>query len=64
MWSANPALVGDLARTRDILRGTARPAQPTYLSRDAHDRCEQEANITGAGVVDALAAVQAARAAT
>jgi hypothetical protein len=64
MWSANPALVGDLARTRDILRGTARPAQPTYLSRDASDRCEQEANITGAGVVDALAAVQAARAAT
>ena len=62
MWSANPALIGDLARTRDILRDTAQPAQPTYLSGKDRDRCGQEANITGAGVVDALAAVQAARA--
>jgi subtilisin family serine protease len=64
MWSANPALIGDLARTRGILRSTARPAQPTYLSHDTRDGCRQRANITGAGVVDAFAAVQAARAAT
>jgi subtilisin family serine protease len=63
MWSANPALIGDLARTRDILRGTAQPARPTYLSRKERDRCGQDANITGAGLVDAFAAVQAARAA-
>jgi subtilisin family serine protease len=63
MWSANPALIGDLTRTRDILRSTTQPAQPTYLSRKARDRCGRPANITGAGVVDAFAAVQAARAA-
>ncbi|MBX6358250.1 MAG: S8 family serine peptidase, partial [Micromonosporaceae bacterium] len=63
MWSANPALIGDLARTRGILRRTAQPVTPTYLSRNQRDRCGQEANITGAGVVDAFAAVQAARAA-
>jgi len=63
MWSANPALIGDLARTRDILRDTAGPARPTYLSRKERDRCGQDANITGAGLVDAFAAVQAARAA-
>jgi subtilisin family serine protease len=62
MWSANPALIGDLARTGDILRGTARPATPTYLSHRTRDRCEQGANITGAGIVDAFAAVRAARA--
>jgi Subtilase family len=63
MWSANPVLIGDLARTSEILRGTARPATPTFLSRRTRDRCEQDANITGAGIVDAFAAVRAARAA-
>ncbi|MGN9918102.1 S8 family serine peptidase [Micromonospora palomenae] len=62
MWSANPALVGDLERTRRILRETAQPAQPSYRSRAPQDACGGDANITGAGLVDAYAAVRAARA--
>jgi subtilisin family serine protease len=61
MWSANPALVGDLGRTRQILRDTAVPVEPTYRSRDPADQCDGEANIGGAGLVDAYAAVRAAR---
>ncbi|MEV4828774.1 S8 family serine peptidase [Micromonospora sp. NPDC049257] len=55
MWSANPALVGDLDRTRNILRDTAQPAGPADLS------CGPVAASTGAGLVDAYAAVRAAR---
>ncbi|WP_422772073.1 S8 family serine peptidase [Plantactinospora sp. WMMC1484] len=61
MWSANPALVGDLPATRRILRDTATPAEPTYRSRQSADTCGAERNITGAGLVDAYAAVQAAQ---
>ncbi|WP_405115932.1 S8 family serine peptidase [Micromonospora sp. NBC_01405] len=61
MWSANPALVGDLDRTRRILRDTATPAGATYRSRNPADACGGDANITGAGLVDAYAAVRAAR---
>lgn len=61
MWSANPALVGDPARTRQLLRETATPAEPTYRSRAPGDACGGPANITGAGLVDAYAAVEAAR---
>jgi hypothetical protein len=60
MWSANPALIGDLDRTAEILRGTAGGATATYLSNRARDRCGAPANVTGAGVVDAYAAVRAA----
>ncbi|MEU8299346.1 S8 family serine peptidase [Micromonospora sp. NPDC048909] len=63
MWSANPALIGDLPRTRELLRETATPAEPTYRSRNPADACGGPANITGAGLVDAYAAVRAARAA-
>ncbi|MCM0676086.1 S8 family serine peptidase, partial [Micromonospora phytophila] len=59
MWSANPALVGDLPRTRQILRDTATPAAATYRSRT--ETCGGDTNITGAGLVDAYAAVRAAR---
>ncbi|SIN23886.1 S8 family serine peptidase [Micromonospora cremea] len=61
MWSANPALVGDLARTRQILRDTATPAEPTYRSGNPADACGGPANVTGAGQVDAYAAVRAAQ---
>ncbi|MGV9216058.1 S8 family serine peptidase [Micromonospora sp. RB23] len=61
MWSANPALIGDLTRTRQILRDTATPAEPTYRSRNPDDACGVPANVTGAGQVDAFAAVRAAR---
>ncbi|MFI7603761.1 S8 family serine peptidase [Micromonospora sp. NPDC049366] len=63
MWSANPALIGDLPRTRQLLRETATPAEPTYRSRNPADTCGGDANITGAGLIDAYAAVRAARAA-
>ncbi|WP_425412680.1 S8 family serine peptidase [Micromonospora halophytica] len=61
MWSANPALVGDLARTRDILRETAKPAGESTRTDAARQSCEGR-DSTGAGVVDAYAAVRAARA--
>ncbi|MEH0842612.1 S8 family serine peptidase [Micromonospora sp. CPCC 205711] len=61
MWSANPALVGDLDRTRRILRETATPVRPTHRSRNPVDTCGGDAAITGAGLVDAYAAVRAAR---
>ncbi|MEV6926955.1 S8 family serine peptidase [Dactylosporangium sp. NPDC051485] len=54
MWSANPALIGDIARTRAILAETATPATATGKA------CATPADTTGAGLVDALAAVQAA----
>lgn len=57
MWSANPALVGDIARTRQLLSGTATPAAaPT-----GGDDCGAPERLTGAGIVDAYAAVGAAR---
>ncbi|GAA4246755.1 S8 family serine peptidase [Dactylosporangium darangshiense] len=54
MWSANPALIGDIERTRTILATTAHPAEPTGKN------CGEPADTTGAGLVDALAAVQTA----
>ena len=59
MWSANPRLIGDLARTREILRDTAVPATPG----DSSGECAPS-DVTGAGMVDAYAAVQAARTAS
>jgi hypothetical protein len=57
MWSANPDLIGDIDTTARILRDTATPAR----SADAPSACGPVANITGAGLVDAYAAVQTAR---
>jgi subtilisin family serine protease len=59
LWAAQPTLIGDIRRTTEILRSTATPAVPTYLSRT--DTCGADRNITGAGVVDAYAAVTLAR---
>ncbi|MEU8421594.1 S8 family serine peptidase [Micromonospora sp. NPDC048835] len=61
MWSANPDLVGDVTRTRQILRDTATAATPTYRSQNPSDACGTPSNITGAGQVDAYAAVRAAQ---
>ncbi|WP_433127526.1 S8 family serine peptidase [Micromonospora sp. CA-240977] len=61
MWSANPALVGDVDRTRQILRDTATAATPTYRSDNPADACGGPSNVTGSGQVDAYAAVEAAR---
>ena len=57
MWSANPALIGDVDGTWRILRDTATVAAPGQNP----DGCAPEANSEGAGLVDAYAAVQAAR---
>jgi subtilisin family serine protease len=60
MWSANPALIGDIETTEEILRTTAAPA--TFVPRDPGDECGSSQNATGAGLVDAFAAVEAAAA--
>ncbi|MFY1704627.1 S8 family serine peptidase [Micromonospora sp. WMMA1923] len=58
MWSANPDLVGDVDRTRQLLRDTATPARP---DPDQPAGGCPGADRAGAGVIDAYAAVQAAR---
>ncbi|HWH01390.1 MAG TPA: S8 family serine peptidase, partial [Pilimelia sp.] len=58
MWSANPALIGDVARTRRLLTQTARPVVPPPGSA----RCADPVHVTGAGLVDAYGAVRAAQA--
>jgi subtilisin family serine protease len=78
MWSANPRLIGDVERTEQILRETARPpqeparatqatSQPPQATADqppADALCgDDPRNSYGAGLLDAYAAVQAARAA-
>jgi subtilisin family serine protease len=54
LWSAVPALVGDVDRTERLLRETARP-----VSGDLG--CGREATV-GAGILDVYAAVRAAKA--
>lgn len=54
MWSANPDLIGNIDRTEQILRETARPYTGVI------DATCGQINGTGAGQVDAYAAVQAA----
>jgi len=61
MWSANPSLVGDVARTREILRSTA--VGVSVAPNDFGAAPCPPADVTGAGLVDADAAVRAARAA-
>lgn len=54
MWSANPALVGDIDATYRILLETAKP----YTGR--RPECENTMYFDDIGIVDAFAAVQAA----
>ncbi|MFV9504001.1 MAG: S8 family serine peptidase [Oscillochloridaceae bacterium umkhey_bin13] len=58
LWSANPALIGEIEATEQILRETARP----YTGPNSLACAGSEAgnNVAGAGIVDAYAAVQAA----
>ncbi len=58
MWSAQPRLIGDIDRTEQILRATARPYEGLRLG------CFEDgipSDAYGYGLVDAFAAVQAAR---
>jgi hypothetical protein len=61
MWSANPSLIGNIDLTTQILRETATDATPSFASNRVDDQCGPRGNITGAGLVDAYAAVRAAR---
>jgi len=61
IWSANPRLIGDIDTTARIVRETAKAAAPTRGSAGPADECGGVVNIAGAGIVDALAAVRAAR---
>ncbi|OLF07822.1 hypothetical protein BLA60_26255 [Actinophytocola xinjiangensis] len=53
-WSADPTLVGDLARTRDLLDATAVDTDDTRCGGTAEDN-----NVYGEGRLDALALVEA-----
>lgn len=54
MWSANPKLIGEVALTRQILQESAQP----YT--DGSTSCGTPQNESGAGILDAYAAVKAA----
>lgn len=62
MWSANPALIGDIETTARILRETARPANLAGLDIQCGDPSARPNDLTGYGIVDAYAAVNRARA--
>ncbi|BCJ71404.1 hypothetical protein CS0771_09480 [Catellatospora sp. IY07-71] len=56
LWSARPELVGDLARTEQLLRDATQPAQLASAAAP----CDDEAAQAGAGIVNAAEAVVAA----
>lgn len=60
MWSAQPALIGDIDRTEQILVETARPANDPFLPEECGDPAANPNNYVGAGLLDAYAAVSAA----
>jgi subtilisin family serine protease len=53
VWSASPAMVGNIAATFDILQSTARPRSGTQCGEAGPPN-----NVYGWGIVDALAAVE------
>lgn len=57
MWSANPRLKGDVTRTAQILRSTA---QGAALAKTGPD-CGSEKDVVGTGILNAYAAVVAAK---
>ena len=58
MWSANPALIGDIDRTEQILAGSAQPYTGPLPS--CGDMAAIPNNAVGFGVVDAYASVRSA----
>jgi subtilisin family serine protease len=58
MWSANPALIGDIERTEQILVETAQPYTGTLP--DCPGANQMPSTVTGYGVVDAYNAVKTA----
>jgi subtilisin family serine protease len=61
MWSAQPRLIGDLETTAQILRQTATRVAPAAPSGPVSQCAGSAANVNGAGIVDAFAAVAAAK---
>ncbi|MEV0649301.1 S8 family serine peptidase [Phytomonospora sp. NPDC050363] len=66
LWQANPELIGDIAGTEAILASTATPATGALDLLDEEvpnglDACGGAKNLVGAGVINAFAAVEAAR---
>jgi hypothetical protein len=59
MWSAQPKLIGDIERTKQILIETARPIQQSGVE-DTCSGAGEPSNDYGYGMVDAYAAVKAA----
>lgn len=60
MWSANPALIGDVETTERLLRDTARPVVVSPGPNVCGDVSSFPNNYVGYGFLDAYAAVQAA----
>jgi subtilisin family serine protease len=60
LWSANPDLIGDIDRTEQILRETARPYEGVISAHGACDDLPLPNNGVGYGLLDAYAAVQQA----
>jgi subtilisin family serine protease len=60
MWSANPALIGDIDRTEQILTETARRVQVTPDGIVCGDPNAVPNDFVGYGIVDAYAAVKEA----
>jgi subtilisin family serine protease len=58
MWSANPALIGDIDRTEQILSATARPYSGVLPNCGDTDTLPN--NGVGSGIVDAYASVKSA----
>lgn len=60
IWSANPALIGDIERTEQILAETARPYDAATNTPLPCGNGSTPNNVVGYGLLDALAAVQQA----
>lgn len=61
LWSANPALAGDIERTKAILTQSAQPFSDSGECRSANRPAIGLSNVYGAGMVDAFEAVKIAR---
>ena len=60
IWSANPALIGDIEGTEQILIETAQPYSDSTEEAACGDPSARPNNLVGYGIVDAYGAVQRA----
>lgn len=60
LWPANPALIGDIDRTEQVIRETAQRAVVTNEGIVCGDPTAIPNDLTGYGIVDAYAAVKRA----